>query len=86
MASLIRKVTPVYPKAAIDARVQGTVKLHTVIDKDGTVLEATYVSGPAMLVQASIDAVKQWRFKPTLLQGVPIQVECVFEMNFRLGK
>jgi periplasmic protein TonB len=86
MASLIHKVPPVYPKPAIDARVKGTVKLHTVIDKDGTVIEATYVSGPAMLVQASIDAVKQWRFRPTLLEGVPIQVECVFEVNFHLGK
>jgi TonB family protein len=86
MAYLISKVPPVYPKAAIDARVQGTVRLHTVIDTDGTVIEATYISGPAMLVQASIDAVKQWRFKPTLLQGVPIQVECVFEVNFHLGK
>jgi TonB family protein len=86
MAYLISKVPPVYPKPAIDARVQGTVRLHTVIDTDGTVIQATYISGPAMLVQASIDAVKQWRFKPTLLGGVPVQVECVFEVNFHLGK
>jgi outer membrane biosynthesis protein TonB len=50
------------------------------------VIQATYISGPAMLVQASIDAVKQWRFKPTLLGGVPVQVECIFEVNFHLGK
>lgn len=86
MAFLISKVPPVYPKAAIEAHVQGTVKLHTVIDTDGSVIEATYVSGPTALVQASIDAVKQWRFKPALLQGVPAQVECTFEVSFHLDK
>jgi periplasmic protein TonB len=86
MAFLISKVPPVYPKAAIDAHVQGTVKLKTVIDTDGRVIEATFVSGPAMLTQASIDAVKQWRFKPALLQGVPAQVECEFEVSFHLDK
>jgi TonB family protein len=86
MASLISKVPPVYPKAAIDAHVQGTVKLKTVIDTDGSVIEATYISGPTMLVQASIDAVKQWRFKPTLLKDVPAQVECTFEVSFHLDK
>jgi protein TonB len=86
MAFLISKVPPVYPKAAIDARVQGTVKLKTVIDTDGSVIEATYVSGPTMLVQASIDCVKQWKFKPALLQGVPAQVECTFEVSFHLDK
>ena len=86
MASLISKVPPIYPKAAIDAHVEGTVKLHTVIDTDGKVIEATLVSGPAMLVQASIDAVKQWRFKPALLKGVPAQVECVFDVSFHLDK
>jgi TonB family protein len=86
MAFLISKVPPVYPKPAIDAHVQGTVRLHTVIDTNGSVIEATYVSGPAMLVQASIDAVKQWRFKPALLEGVPAQVECVFEVSFHLDK
>lgn len=86
MAFLISKVPPIYPKAAIDGHVQGTVKLKTVIDTDGKVIEATYVSGPTMLVQASIDAVKQWRFKPALLQGVPAQVECEFEVSFHLDK
>ncbi len=86
MAFLISKVPPVYPKAAIDAHVQGTVKLKTVIDTDGSVIEATYISGPAMLVQASIDSVKQWRFKPTLLKDVPAQVECTFEVSFHLDK
>jgi protein TonB len=86
MASIISKVPPIYPKAAIEAHVEGTVKLHTIIDTDGKVIEATLISGPPMLAQASIDAVKQWRFKPALLKGVPAQVECVFDVSFHLGK
>ena len=85
MANAINKVTPVYPQLARQARVQGTVRLHTLIDKDGKVIDATYVSGPAMLAQAAIDAVKQWRFHPTMLNNTPVQVECVFELNFSLG-
>jgi periplasmic protein TonB len=85
MATAINKVTPVYPQLARQARVQGTVRLHTLIDKDGKVIDATYVSGPAMLAQSAIDAVKQWRFHPTMLNNTPVQVECVFELNFSLG-
>ena len=85
MATAMNRVQPVYPQLARQARVQGTVRLHTLIDKDGKVIEVTYMSGPAMLVQAAIDAVKQWRFHPTLLNNTPVQVECVFELNFKLG-
>jgi TonB family protein len=84
-ATATNKVAPVYPELARQARVEGTVRLHTVIDTDGSVIEVSYVSGPAMLVQAAIDAVKQWRFRPTILNGGPVQVECVLEINFRLG-
>ncbi len=55
-ATATKKVAPVYPQLARQAHVEGTVKVHTVIDTDGSVIEATYVSGPAMLVQAAIDA------------------------------
>jgi periplasmic protein TonB len=85
MATAMNKVQPVYPQLARQARVQGTVRLHTLIDKDGKVIEVTYQSGPAMLVQSAIDAVKQWRFHPTMLNNTPVQVECVFELNFNLG-
>jgi len=85
MATAMNKVQPVYPNLARQARVQGTVRLHTLIDKDGKVIEVTYISGPAMLVQSAIDAVKQWRFHPTMLNNTPVQVECVFELNFNLG-
>ncbi|HEY4839334.1 MAG TPA: TonB family protein [Candidatus Acidoferrales bacterium] len=85
-ATATNKVAPVYPELARQAHVEGIVRLHTVIDNDGNVIEVAYVSGPAMLVQAAIDAVKQWRFHPTILNGVPVQVECVLEINFRLGQ
>jgi TonB family protein len=85
MASAISRVQPVYPQLARQARTEGTVRLHTLIDKDGKVIEVTYVSGPAMLVQSAIDAVKQWRFHPTMLNNTPVQVECVFDLNFKLG-
>ena len=84
-ATATNKVAPIYPQLARQAHLEGTVRLHTLIDNDGSVIEVTYVSGPSMLVQAAIDAVKQWRFKPTILNGVPVQVECVLEINFRLG-
>jgi periplasmic protein TonB len=84
-ASAISSPQPVYPQLARQARVQGTVRLHTLIDKDGKVIEVTYMSGPAMLVQSAIDAVKQWKFHPTTLNGSPVQVECVFELNYNLG-
>ena len=84
-ATTTNKVAPIYPELAKQTRVEGTVRLHTVIDTDGQVIEVTFVSGPPMLVQSAIDSVKQWRFKPTILQGVPVQVECVLEVNFQLA-
>ncbi len=86
VASATSRVPPVYPELARQARVQGTVRLHIVIETDGSVIEVKYVSGPAMLVQSAIDAVKQWRFRPTSLNSVPVQVECVVDVDFHLGK
>jgi TonB family protein len=86
MASVIHSVQPVYPELARRRGIQGTVLVHTIIDKDGSVIEAKYISGPPELTKAAIDAVSQWRFRPTLLEGIPVQVECIFELNFNLGK
>ena len=84
MALAIKRVPPQYPESARAQGTQGTVLLDTIIDTDGRVIEAKYVSGPKELVKASVDAVKQWRFKPTLVNGDPVQVECMFEFNFNL--
>jgi len=86
MATAIHRVPPEYPESARRLGIQGTVRVQAIIDKDGKVIETKYVSGPRELTQAAIDAVKQWRFRPTLLQGVPIQVVTVFELNFNLGR
>jgi len=83
-AKLINKVIPIYPPIARQMRIQGTVRLHAIISKDGHVIELTYVSGPPQLIQAARDAVIQWRFSPTLLNGVPVEVECVFEVTFNM--
>jgi TonB family protein len=77
-------VSPVYPPAARDAKVQGVVILETVIGVDGTVARTGVVRSIPLLDQAAMDAVRQWRFEPTLLNGVPVEVEMVVTINFTL--
>jgi protein TonB len=84
-ASIIRKVIPEYPVTAILARISGKVVLHAIIAKDGTVQELQYVSGPPLLVAAAINAVKQWRYKPTMLNGEPVEVATTIDVVFSLG-
>ena len=86
-ANLIGKVQPVYPAAAKAAHVQGTVLLQTVILKDGTPGEITVTSSPSNdLSQASIDAVRQWRYRPILLNGQPVEVVTYVIVNFTLSQ
>ena len=82
---LLKRVEPTYPPLAKTARVQGTVILHAIISKEGTIEGLTLVSGPAMLAPAAIDAVKQWRYKPYLLNGDPIELDTTVEVHFNLG-
>src|ERR1700692_2410002 len=82
---LVRKVNPNYPPLARQARIQGTVVLHAVISKDGAIENLTLVSGHPMLAPAAIDAVKQWKYKPFLLNGEPVEVETEVECNFALA-
>lgn len=84
-AMLINRVMPQYPAIARTAHVSGTVELHAIIAKDGTIEELSYVSGPALLVKAAMDAVKQWRYRPTLLNGEPVEVETTIDVVFNLG-
>src|SRR5580658_3379522 len=72
-ASLIRQVQPVYPPIAKTAHVSGTVILHAIIAKDGSIQELQYVSGPALLMKAAMDAVHEGRYKPTMLNGEPVE-------------
>jgi periplasmic protein TonB len=84
-AKLIRQVQPVYPQIAKTAHVSGTVRLHAVISKDGSIQELEYVSGPALLMRAAMDAVHEWKYQPTLLNGEPVEVDTTIDVVFTLG-
>jgi protein TonB len=84
-ASLINKVTPQYPPIAKTAHVSGTVVLHAIISKEGTIQELQYVSGPPLLMKSAMDAVKEWRYKPTQLNGEPVEVDTTIDVVFTLG-
>ena len=82
---LVRKVNPVYPPLARQARISGTVVLRAVIGKDGSIQNLSLVSGHPMLAPAAIDAVKQWKYKPYLLNGEPVEVDTEIQVNFTLA-
>lgn len=82
--NLIRKVTPDYPMAAKAAGIRGTVRLVALLDLDGTVLRLRVQEGPPELVQPATDAVRQWVYKPTLLNGKPCYIVTPIDVNFRL--
>ena len=84
-AKLIRQIQPIYPQIAKTAHVSGTVILHAIISKDGTIQELTYQSGPALLMRAAMDAVHEWRYQPTQLNGEPVEVDTTIQVVFTLG-
>lgn len=84
-ANLIHQVMPVYPEIAKTAHIQGTVILHAIISKDGSVQELQYISGPPLLMRSAMDAVRQWRYRPTLLNGEAVQVDTTISVVFTLG-
>jgi len=84
-AMLIHQVTPVYPAAAKEQHVEGVVQLHAIIGKDGTLQNLTYVSGPPILMSSAMEAVKQWQYKPTLLNGEPVEVDTTISVLYTLG-
>jgi len=84
--NVLNKVQPVYPPEAKKKKVHGTVVLDAVIGKDGTIKDVKAVSGPKMLQQSSIDAVKQWTYKPYLLNGDPVEVETHINVIYSLDK
>ena len=85
-AKLIHKVIPAYPPLAIAARVSGTVRLLGVIAKDGTIQNLQVISGHPLLVNAALDAVRQWVYRPTLLSGEPVEVIAPINVNFTLAR
>ena len=82
---LVYQLKPAYPRLAMQARIQGTVVLQAVIGKDGTVRDLHVVSGHPLLVPAAIEAVRQWRYRPYLLNNEPVEVDTQINVNFTLS-
>jgi len=83
--NLIHRVQPVYPPLARQARIQGTVVLRAIISRDGRIENLQVVSGHPMLVPAAIEAVRQWRYQPYILNDQPVEVETQVTVNFSLS-
>src|SRR5579859_6884754 len=85
-AMLVNRVQPVYPPLARQTRISGTVRLHAIIGKDGSVQQLEVIQGHPLLVQAALDAVRQWRYRPTLLNGEPVEVDTTIDVIFSLNQ
>ena len=82
---LINQTQPVYPPLAKQARISGTIELTALIGKDGRIMNLSVVKGHPLLIQAALDAVKDWVYKPTLLNGQPVEVQTTIDVNFTLA-
>ena len=85
MAKLVRKIIPAYPPLAKAARISGVVRLIGIIARDGTIRNLQLVSGHPLLTRAAMEAVQQWVYKPTLLNGEPVEVIAPIDVNFTLS-
>ena len=83
--SLLTHVNPVYPATARKAKIQGSVVLHAVIGKDGAITNLQTVSGPEELRQSANEAVRQWTYKPYLVNGEPVEVDTTITVNYSLA-
>jgi protein TonB len=84
-AKLVRQPRPEYPALAKQARISGVVHLQVVIAADGTVKDIGVISGHPLLIPPSLEAVKQWQYQPTLLNGQPVEVLTQVDVNFTLS-
>jgi TonB family protein len=82
-AQLLNRVEPVYPHIAVLTGVQGQVKLHAIIARDGSIQSLNVISGHPLLVRAAAEAVGQWRYRPYILNGEAVEVETFITVNFR---
>jgi TonB family protein len=77
---------PVYPDEARMAHISGTVRFHAIIGKDGKIKQLEFVSGHPALKEAAFDAVRQWRYQPTLINGDPVEVDTTIDVTFQLNR
>jgi protein TonB len=82
---LIRKVEPVYPAAAAEQKAQGAVSFQATITKDGAVTNLKLISGDPLLSQAAQQAISQWKFRPAVLNGEPVEVTQTIVVKFNLA-
>ena len=80
----VRNVNPVYPQDALDAKVQGVVIMEARIERDGTVSRARVLKSIPMLDDAAVEAVRQWQFTPTMMNGEPVPIMMTVTVNFTL--
>jgi protein TonB len=85
-AALIHKVQPQYPAIARAMHLAGTVRLRAIIGADGGVRQVDVISGNTLLVQSAVAAVREWRYRPTMLNGEPMEVETFITVNFVLDQ
>ena len=83
-SQLKHKVQPQYPQEARDSRIQGTIRLHVVLSTAGKVQQLEVVSGDPILAKAALEAVRQWEYKPTLLNGEAVEVDTTVDVVFSL--
>jgi protein TonB len=85
-AMILSQPQPVYPPIARSVGIQGDVVLHAIIDREGNIAELQVVSGHPLLVRAALDTVRTWRYRPTLLNGEPVEVDTTVTVSFRLAR
>jgi periplasmic protein TonB len=84
-AMLIRRIEPTYPPLAIQIRHEGTVRLHAIISTDGSIQSLEVLSGDPLLIQSALAAVRQWRYRPTILNGQPVEVDTEITVIYSLN-
>jgi protein TonB len=84
-AMLIRRVEPIYPRLAIQTRREGSVELHAVISTDGSIQSLEVISGDPLLIQSALAAVREWRYRPTILNGQPVEVDTHITVVYTLS-
>jgi protein TonB len=85
MAQLITRVDPIYPRLAVGIRREGRVELHAVISTNGTIESLEVISGDPLFIQSALSAVRQWRYRPTILNGRPIEVDTHITVIYTLN-
>jgi protein TonB len=85
-ALLIHRVEPIFPELARQTRHEGTVELHAIIATDGSVSSLQFLTGDALFARSAMDAVRQWRYKPTLLNGHPVEVDTHITVIYKLNR